>query len=47
MKDYEKFIIERAVKKYKTSVQVAKNLGMSQPTAARKIREYIGTNTEE
>lgn len=47
VKEYEKFIIERAVKKYKTSVQVAKNLGMSQPTAARKIREYIGTDTEE
>lgn len=47
VKGYEKFIIQRAVKKYRTSVQVAKNLGMSQPTAARKIREYVGTEKEE
>ncbi len=40
MKEYEKSIIKRAVKEHKTSVEVAKQLGISQPTAARKIKEY-------
>ncbi|MBR5230172.1 MAG: sigma 54-interacting transcriptional regulator [Firmicutes bacterium] len=41
IKALEKKIITDAVKKYKTSVLVAKKLGISQPTAARKIKEYI------
>ena len=41
MKEYEKYVIKSAVKEYKTSVNVAKKLGISQPTAARKIKEYI------
>lgn len=41
IKEYESFIINKAVQRYKTSVQVAKHLGISQPTAARKIKEYV------
>ena len=41
LKEYEKYVIKSAVKEYKTSVNVAKKLGISQPTAARKIKEYI------
>lgn len=41
LKEYEKHIIKKAVKEYKTSVEVAKQLGISQPTAARKIKEFI------
>lgn len=44
MKEYEKNIIEKAVREHKTSVNVAKQLGISQPTAARKIKEYIKDN---
>lgn len=38
--EYEKDIILDAYKKYKTSVLVAEKLGISQATAARKIRKY-------
>ena len=41
MRKYEKMIYAQAVNEYRTSVDVAKVLGVSQPTAARKIREYI------
>lgn len=39
--DYEKRILTQAVKEYRTSVEVANVLGISQPTAARKIRRYV------
>lgn len=39
--EYEKSIFTSAVKEYGTSVEVAKALGISQPTAARKIRAYV------
>ncbi len=38
---YEKVIFENAFKKYKTSVRVGKALGISQSTAARKLRKYL------
>lgn len=38
---YEKTIIVRAYEKYKTSVEVARQLGISQPSAARKIQKYV------
>lgn len=41
LKEYEGFLIKRAAKKYKTSVMVAKKLGISQPTAFRKMKEYM------
>lgn len=37
---YEKGIIQSAYEKYKTSVGVAENLGISQATAVRKIHKY-------
>jgi Transcriptional regulator containing PAS, AAA-type ATPase, and DNA-binding domains len=39
--EYEKVIFINAFKKYKTSIAVGKALGISQSTAARKLREYI------
>lgn len=42
IKEYERKIICDAVSKYRTSVMVGKKLGISQPTAARKIKEYLG-----
>lgn len=41
LKEYEKYIVKKAVSTYKTSVKVAEKLGISQPTASRKIKEYI------
>lgn len=41
MKAFERRIITEAAKKYRTSVLVAKKLGISQPTAARKMKEYL------
>lgn len=38
---YEKNIITRTYKKYKTTVKVAEKLGISQPSAARKIKKYV------
>lgn len=37
----EKQQIERAYAKHKTTIGVAKELGISQPTASRKIKEHI------
>lgn len=39
---FESIIFRDAYKKYKTSVGVAKALGMSQSTAARKLKKYVG-----
>lgn len=39
---YEKNIILEAYSKYKTSVLVGEKLGISQTSAARKIRKYLG-----
>lgn len=41
LKNYEKTIIQKAAKRYKSSTQMAKGLGISQTSAARKMREYI------
>ena len=38
---YEKTIITRTYRKYKTTVKVAEKLGISQPSAARKIKKYV------
>lgn len=38
---YEQSIIESAYAQYKTTVGVSKALGISQPTATRKIKKYI------
>lgn len=38
---YESQIINNAYEKYKTSVSVAKHLGMSQTNAARYLRKYV------
>lgn len=38
---YEKNIITRTYKKYKTTIKVAEKLGISQPSAARKIKKYV------
>lgn len=39
--DFERTIFLKAFEKYKTSVSVGKALGVSQTTAARKLRKYI------
>ncbi len=39
--EYEKAIFINAFSKYKTSIEVGKRLGISQTTAARKLRKYI------
>lgn len=39
--DYEANLILKAFEKHKTTVGVAKELGISQPTAVRKIKKYI------
>lgn len=41
LENYEKILIEDAYSKCKSSVQVGKMLGISQSTAARKLRKYI------
>ena len=41
---YEKEIIQEAYEKYKTTVAVAENLGISQASAVRKIQKYIKGN---
>lgn len=41
MDAYEEDIMKRALKQYKTSIAVAKALGIGQTTAARKLRKYI------
>lgn len=41
MESYERKIFKEALKKHQTSVAVGKALGISQTTAARKLRKYI------
>lgn len=41
IENYEKHLFVDAYKKYKTSIAVGKALGISQSTAARKLRKYI------
>ena len=41
MDAYEEDIMKRALKQYKTSIAVARALGIGQTTAARKLRKYI------
>lgn len=41
LKNYERTIIQKAARRYKSSTQLAKGLGISQTSAARKMREYI------
>ncbi|WP_368505734.1 sigma-54 interaction domain-containing protein [Alkalihalophilus sp. As8PL] len=36
----EKEVLQEAKKKYKTTVRMSKNLGISQPTVVRKLRKY-------
>lgn len=43
---YEAHIIRSYYKQYHTSVEVAKQLGISQPTAARRIQKYIQDDEE-
>jgi len=38
----EKELVQKAYERYPTSVGVAKVLGISQPTAARKLRKHLG-----
>ena len=47
MERYEGSIIKRAYDKYKTTVGVSKALGISQPTAVRKIKKYVGKVKDE
>lgn len=47
MERYESGLIQRAYNKYKTTVGVSKALGISQPTAARKIKKYIEKTKDE
>lgn len=44
MEFYEKGIIKRAYDRFKTTVRVAQELGISQATAARKIQKYVLEN---
>ncbi|QIB68902.1 PAS domain S-box protein [Aminipila butyrica] len=44
VEEFEKNVIQAAVKKYKTTVKVAEMLGMSQSTAARKMKKYMSGN---
>lgn len=41
LENYERSIFKEALRKYQTSVAVGKALGISQTTAARKLRKYI------
>jgi len=41
LSEYEKAIFINAFKKYKTSIAIGKKLGISQTTAARKLRKYV------
>lgn len=45
MEEYEKTIFVNAFKTYKTSVAIGNVLGISQATAARKLRKYIPNYT--
>ena len=46
LESYEKRIFTDAYNKYKTSIAVGKALGISQSTAARKLRKYIQKYSE-
>ena len=41
LEEYERQLVVEAYEKWKTTVGVAKELGISQPTAVRKIKKYI------
>ncbi|HHY91194.1 MAG TPA: hypothetical protein GX503_05970, partial [Clostridiales bacterium] len=41
LEEYERRLVVEAYEKWKTTVGVAKELGISQPTAVRKIKKYI------
>ncbi len=41
IEQFEKHLVTEAYKKHKTTVGVAKELGISQPTAVRKIKKHI------
>ena len=41
LESYERRIFVDAFKKHQTSIAVGKSLGISQTTAARKLRKYI------
>ena len=45
MDAYEKKLIGNSLKRYKTTVAVAKDLGISQVTASRKINKYFGSSS--
>lgn len=42
VEEYEKKIILNSIKRYKTTIAVAKDLGISQGTVSRKISKYFG-----
>ncbi len=42
MEEYEQHIFKTAYEKHRTSVAIAKALGISQATAARRLRKYLG-----
>jgi len=44
MDEYEKKVIYNSLKRYRTTCAVAKDLGISQVTASRKINKYFGEN---
>jgi len=46
LENLEKELILKAFSKYKTTVRVAEVLGISQPTAVRKIRKYLEFSCE-
>ena len=42
VEEFEGDLIRQAYKKYGSSIEVGKALGISQPTAYRKIQKYVG-----
>ena len=44
MEAYEKKIILNSIKRYRTTVAVAKDLGISQSAVSRKIAKYFGND---
>lgn len=44
LEEYEKKIILRSIKRYRTTVAVAKDLGISQSAVSRKIAKYFGSD---
>lgn len=41
MEEYEGALFRKALQQYKTSIAVARALGIGQTTAARKLRKYV------